>query len=70
MYSDSVVNFDGLSRHFIWLHEDGKLKEFTMTLNQNVDQNYQTPCGSLAYEMEIVDQENFSEVFVLDGFEL
>ena len=55
LYSDSVVNFDGLGRHFIWLHEKGKQKEFSMTLSDRISQKYPETCGSLTYEMEIID---------------
>ena len=60
--ANTVIDVDGLGRHFVTLYEPGIHKTYNFTL-QNVEQSYPATCGEITYLMEIVDAYSFREAF-------
>lgn len=56
--ANNVINVDGLGRHFVAFYEPGVHKTYNFTLLAG-EQQFEKACGTMAYQMEIVEPSIF-----------
>ena len=67
--ANNVINIDGLGRHFVAFYEPGVHKKYTFKLLSE-GQQYEEACGTLDYEMEVVESSRFEEAFAKNQFNI